>query len=100
MSKKTCTKVPVMKKNQQYIDWKKELQVWEATNIVLGVDKKIQAGVLFESLEGIPRQTVLSELTVAEITDEEGVKNIISKLDEFFIGNETQKAYSSIDEVM
>ena len=78
------TKVPVMKKDQQYTDWKKELQIWEATNTVLGVDKKIQAGVLFESLDGIPRQTVLSELTVSEITHENGVENILSTLDHFF----------------
>ena len=64
------TKVPTMKKNQLYSEWKKELQIWEVTNVSLGVDKKIQAAVLFQSLEGKPRQTVLSELTVAEITAE------------------------------
>ena len=54
MSKSRPTKVPVMKKNQPYGDWRKELQVWEATNIALDVQKKVQAGKLFESLEGLP----------------------------------------------
>ena len=82
------------------MDWKKELEVWQVANTVINVEKKIQACVLFESLEGIARQTVLSELTVAEITAEEGVKNITSTLDFFFIGNETQKAYDAIDDIL
>lgn len=100
MNKNKATKVPVMRKDQQYIDWKKELKVWEATNTVLGVDKRIQAGILFESLDGIPRQTVLSELSVLEITNEDGVLNIIKTLDEFFIGNETKNAFSAIEDLM
>lgn len=94
------TKVPVMKNNQQYVDWKKELQIWKNTNTVLQVDKQIQAGILFESLEGIPRQTVLSELSVSEITDVNGFENIIRTLDEYFVGNETQNAYTVIDELL
>ena len=93
-------KVPVMKEDQQFIDWKKELQVWEATNTVLEVDKKVQAGVLFESLEGIHKRIVLSELLVSEIVAENGIQNIVKTLDEFFIGNEIENAYSAIDELM
>lgn len=100
MSKVKTTKVPSMKKSQPYKDWKKELQIWEATNEVLGVDGKIQAGILFESLEGIPRQTVLSELEVSAITADDGVKNIIKTLDNYFLGNETQNAYNDIDDLM
>ena len=100
MGKSKPTKVPVMKKSQAYRDWKKELEVWEATNTALDVEKKIQAGTLFESLEGIQRQTVLSELSVIEITADEGVKNIIKTLDNFFLGNETQNAYTAMDDLM
>ena len=89
-----------MRKNQQYIDWKKELQIWEATTTVLGVDRKIQAGLLFESLEGSPRETVRSELSVAEITSDNGVSKIIETLDEFFIGNEVQNAFSAIEDLL
>ena len=100
MSKSRCTKVPAMRENQPYLDWKKELQVWEVTNTTLEVEKRIQAGVLFESLDGIARQTVLSELTVNEITAEDGVRNIISTLDHFFSGNETKNAYNAIDDLL
>ena len=70
-------KIPVMKSDQRYIDWKKELQVWEASNTILEVDMKLQAALLFESLEGVHRQIVLSELTVSEIIAEDGFQNII-----------------------
>ena len=89
-----------MRKSQPYTDWKKELQIWQATNTTLDVDRKIQAGTLFESLEGTPRQTVLSEMTVDQITDDDGVQNIIRTLDRFFLGNETQNAYSAIDALL
>ena len=94
------TKAPLMKPNQQYIDWKKELRVWEAINTAMGVDSKVQAGTLFESLEGIARQTILSELSVEEITATDGVKNIIKTLDCFFTGNEVQNSYNVIEELM
>ena len=89
-----------MKPDQPYIDWKKELSVWQATNTAIGVEKRIQAGILFESLDGPPRQTVLSELTVEEITSDVGVENIIKTLDIYFKGNVTKNAFSHIDELM
>ena len=67
MGKSKPTKAPAMKKNQTYKDWKKEVEVWELVNTALDVEKRIQGGMLFDSLEGIKRDTVLSELSVAEI---------------------------------
>ena len=89
-----------MKKNQSYRNWKKELQIWEATNEVLGVEGKVQAGTLFESLKGMPRQTVLSEMDVTDIIADKGVTNIINILDHFFMGNKIQFAYNAINELM
>ena len=95
-----AAKVPVMRQNQTYTDWRKELQVWQVTNATIGVDNKTQAGTLFLSLEGLPRQTVLSELTVAEITHEDGIDNILQTLDNFYMGNETKNAFAAIDELL
>ena len=100
MSTKKATKVPVMQPNQPYVDWKKELHMWKATNAVLDVDKRIQAGILFESLTGVPRRTVLSELSVEEMISNDGVEKIISTLDSYFMGNSTQQAFSSIDDLL
>ena len=95
-----ATKVPAMKTDQPFDAWKKELKIWILTNTTLNVDKKIQAGILFESLSGEPRETVLSELSVDQITAEDGVENIISTLDNFFGGNETKNAFSAMDGLM
>ena len=97
MNKSKPTKVPAMKQDQPFEDWKKELEIWQETNTTLGVDPKIQAGSLFESLDGVPRQTVLSELTVRQITAVDGVQNILTTLNFFYSGNETQNAFNVID---
>lgn len=94
-----ATKVPVFRKDMLYSDWKKELSIWEATNNIRGVDPKVQAGLLFESLEGKARQTVLSELTVEQITGANGVKEITNKLDSFFAGNVTISAFQAHDDL-
>ena len=94
------TKVPVFKKDQSYSDWRKELKIWEATNNIRQVDKKVLAGQLFESLEGKPRQTALSELSVDEIIGDEGLTLIFEKLDTFFEGNKTQNAFQAHDDLM
>ena len=95
-----ATKVPALKPNQLYVDWKKELRIWQGTNVSLGVEKETQAGTLFESLDGVPRQTVLSELTVEDIICEDGVANILSTLDNYFMGNATKNAFTNMDELM
>ena len=100
MKKPKPTKVPVMTPNQQHVDWKKELRVWEATNTTLGVEPKIQAGTLFQSLEGVARKVVLSELSVEQITDSDGVENILKTLDYYFTGNEIQNSFNAIHDLM
>ena len=95
-----ATKVPVYRKGSLYTDWKKEIEVWRATNDIRKVNKQVQAGVLFESLEVKFRETVLSELTVPEITGANGVDKILSKLDAFFEGNKTKNAFQAHDDLM
>ena len=86
MKKTKPTKVPVMKEDQPYRDWRKEVEIWQAHNTGLGVAPRLQAGALFQSLQGMPRQIVLSELSVAELTADDGVTNIVNTLDVFFYG--------------
>jgi len=76
-----------MRDDLQYSDWKKELLIWEQTNIIRGVNKSVLAGELFESLHGTARSTVLSELDLGKIICDDGVNNISGKLDEFFFGD-------------
>ena len=89
-----------MKEVQPYRDWRKEVEVWQAHNTGLGVAPRLQARALFQSLQGMPRQIVLSELSVAELTADDGVTNIVNTLDVFCMGNKTQHAFNVIDELM
>ena len=94
------TKVPSMREDLLYCDWKKEIEVWKFTNDNLGCSKEVQAGTLFESLTGQARSTVLSSLKVSEITSANGVVNILKTLDEFFLGNEVKNAFEAHDELV
>ena len=100
MHKSKPLKVPTMKTTQLFVDWKKELNVWQSTNTALNVDKKVQAGILFDSLSGLPQQIVLSQLSVDEIVADDGVKNIVSTLDDFLLGDQTKIAYDAIRDLM
>ena len=100
MSKSRSTKVPAMRENQPYADWKKELRIWQVTNTTLEVDKAVQAGMLYSSLNGTVRDTVLSEVGVEGITAQDGVDSIIATLDRFYMGNATQNAFNAIDDLI
>ena len=89
-----------MKEIQRYEDWRKEVEIWEEMNTALKVDKKVQAGFLFESLNGTPQQIVLSELSVSEIITENGVQNMIDTLDQFLLRSKTTKAFKAIDDLI
>lgn len=95
-----ATKVPVFRKGMLYSDWRKEVKIWQATNDLRNVKKEVQAGLLFESLVGKPRETVLSELQVEEIICAAGLTNIFRKLDNYFEGNKTKNAFQAHDELM
>ena len=94
------TKVPSMREDSLYSDWKKEIEIWILTNTNLGCTKEVLAGTLFESLTGQARSTVLSSLLVTEITSEHGVTNILKTLDEFFLGNEVKNAFEAHDDLV
>ena len=100
MTKARPTKVPVMRRAQPYQDWKKELQIWQVINSTLEVDRRIQAGILFQCLEDTARQIVSSEMTVDDIISIDGVQNIIRTLDHFYLGNKTQNAYNNINDLL
>ena len=94
------TKVPSLRDDSLYSDWKKEVKIWINTNDKLGCIKSVLSGTLFESLTGQARSTVLSTLQVDEITDDDGVNNILKTLDEFFLDNEVKNAFEAHDELV
>ena len=95
-----ATKVPVMRDDAHYSDWKKELMIWQKANIIRGVDKKVLAAELFESLQGKARATVLSELDIDVILHDDGIKNILAKLSEYFTGDKVHNSFQAHDELL
>ena len=89
-----------MRDDLAYSDWKKEMEIWELTNSILGCTKPVLAGTLFESLTGQARNTVLSELDVSKIASDDGVDHIKKTLDEFFLGNAVKNAFEAHDELV
>ena len=96
MSSSNYYKAPPRKTDDlTYENWKKEVSIWQfQTN----VETNKQGGALFLSLEGKPRQTVLAEVTVADINSEQSVSNIFKALDRFYKKDETKSAYSAFDD--
>lgn len=61
-----------MRDDSPYSDWKKEIEIWKMTNVILGCTNPVLAGSLFESLTGQARNTVLSSLKVTDISSDTG----------------------------
>ena len=76
---------PSLTRSASYEAWLKEHQIWESFTDIPG-DKRGQA--VFLSLEGRARETAL-ELEVEQITNKDGIKNIVAKLDKSFISKKS-----------
>ena len=85
---------PKLTDTLQYENWIKQLKLWA---ICSKVDKKEQAPAVALSLEGRAREAAL-ELTIEELNVEEGLNNLITKLDGLFLKDEHQRTYVSYAE--
>ena len=78
-----------------YVNWKKEVKIWTHQT---KVDEDKRGSVLYLSLEGKPRHTVLAELDPDVINSANGVKEIFKCLDKSYEKDETKSAYSAFDD--
>ena len=83
---------PVLDNNLTYDMWKKQLDLWK---ICCRLDKNQQASELILSLTGKAREAAL-ELDIKEIHTDNGVENVIKKLDGLFLKDENQLIYVSL----
>ena len=68
---------PALSKSSSYETWLKEIEIWKAfTEIPVAK----QGPAIFLALEGKAREAVL-ELDIGEIKGENGIDNIVKKLD-------------------
>ena len=78
-----------------YVNWKKEVALWSFNT---KCEKVKQGTALYLSLEGKPRETVLAEVPLDEITCDDGIKNIFKCLDKYYKKDETKSAFTAFDE--
>ena len=71
---------PALNENSVCEQWKKEIAIWQAFTD-LCTEKEGKA--IFFTLSGKAREAVL-ELDVSKLTDKDGVKNVILKLDTLY----------------
>ena len=93
MAEKNFKAPPVLTKDITYNTWKKELGIWQAFT---SIDKKNQAPAIFLTLSGQAREAV-SELPIEQLTDDNGVKNLLTALDALYLKDETLLAYEAFE---
>jgi hypothetical protein len=75
-------------------EYKKELEIWKAFT---SLEKKKQGPALYLSLRGKAKEAV-KELSVAEISTDDGIQAITNKLDKLFKKDDSQSAYLAYSE--
>ena len=84
---------PALREDIPYESWKKEIQIWQRFT---SLEKEKQALAIFLSLEGKARETVL-EVEVDDLNKDDGVEKVLAKLDNLFLKDKLQLAYTSYD---
>lgn len=93
MAEQSFKAPPVLNKDITYNSWKKELQIWQAFTTI---NKKKQAPGIFLTLSGQAREAV-SELPIEQLTDDDGVDNLLTALDALYLKDETLLAYEAFE---
>ena len=84
---------PALNENSVYEQWKKEIAIWQAFT---DSSAKKQGPAIFLTLSGKAREAVLRS-DVSKLTDKDGVKNVISKLDTLYLEDTNQSAYAAYE---
>ena len=84
---------PLLSKYKTYTDWKKLLQIW--TDITY-LEKKKQGPALVLTLDGKAQEAAL-ELTSDEITADDGIENIVKRLDKIYMKDALAEKYNAIE---
>lgn len=82
---------PALDEKKSYEQWKTEIQLWE---IVTDLEKSKRGPAIALSMCGKPREMAL-EITIEELSGEDGVKKLLIKLDSFFERDKADRMYSA-----
>ena len=79
---------PALTKDITYATWKKEISIWQ---LFTSLERKKQGPAIFLSLSSQAHEAVL-ELELDELNDDNGVKNLLEKLDKLYLKDDTHSA--------
>ena len=80
---------PVLKDGDDFDTWLREVQIWQA---VTDLEAKKQGPAIYLTLEGKARKCC-SVISVAELSDDNGVKKLTDKLEALYKADETEIAF-------
>ena len=89
------TPPPFDRKLDVYSKWEKKFELWQSITDVAATK---QGGLLILRLDDDTQDTILDEVTIAQIKAEDGVNTVITKLNEMFPVDETLTAYEAYKE--
>ena len=84
---------PLLTDESVYENWKREIEIWQAFT---DVAPKKQGSTIFLTLQGKAREAAL-EIEIKDLTDDQGVKKLIEKLDSLFLEDKNQSAYATYE---
>ena len=84
---------PVLTKDIPYYTWEKKLAIWQA---FISINKKKQAPAVFLTLTGQAREAAM-KLLKENLTDDNGVKNLLTALDTSYLKDDTLLAYEAFE---
>ena len=84
---------PAFNKDDDYIKWCKKIKIWES---LTSLEKSKQGPALFLALDDDSQEAIL-QLDHDEIACDDGVENIINKLDKLYLKDKTQSAFEAFE---
>ena len=82
---------PALEEDSNYESWKNELEMWR---LITDLPKTKQALAVVLSLKGKSREKAL-EVEAASLNMENGIETLLTKLDEIFLQDKNELAYSA-----
>ena len=79
---------PTLGKDSLYVNWQKEIKIWEAFT---SVPKEIRALAIFMTLTGEAREAILN-MDIEKLTEKMGVNNLMAGLDKMYLKDESSQA--------
>ena len=84
---------PILGKDFLYVNWKKEIRIWEPFT---AVPEEKRAPTIFMTLTGEAREAILN-MDIEKLTEKTGANNLMLELDKMYLNDQSSQAYEAYD---